>query len=123
MGRHTRIALLITSLTGAPTGAQELGEEEGEAFLLHDYHNIGGLDLWMVECGSASGNHAMDGMDVAGEWIQLEVTLPVAGCWADSMRFQGIPDDANGVRLIIPGAGPGGSDFVSEFGYVGAGLG
>ena len=53
----------------------------------------------------------------------MEATLLVAGCWADSIACQGYEDQTNSLRLTVAGAGPGGEDLVSDFDYVGVGVG
>jgi hypothetical protein len=117
-GRCTGILVLaLIALLAAPGArAQTVVDVEAEDYTSAD--NIGGYDIQSVICSGASGGMAADGIDIVGEWIQLLVPFPKAGCYRIEVAFQGYPDQENAFTASLVS---GGDSALLEF--VGAGIG
>jgi len=90
---------LLLAVTALPGHARGCIEVEGETF--QNFHDIGGMMITAVACGNASGGWVADGLDVAGEWIELVVNLTVTRCFADSIGFQAQLDQTTQVRMTV----------------------
>jgi hypothetical protein len=94
-----------------------------EAELYVDYHNEGGTTIYVTTCSGASGGLAVEGFDWTGDWIELTLTIPEAGSYADSLRSAGLTSIASEIHSTILGGAPGGGDLTSVFNTVGLGIG
>ena len=94
-----------------------------EAESLVGSFNAGGDDIYVVACSGASGGQAVEGVDTAGDWIEMMVTVADTYGYADSLRSAGLLNLQSNFALIIFGAAPGGADVASEFHPVGLGIG
>lgn len=110
------IILLISSSAGAQSIIAE-----AEYYLT--YYNAGGTTIYVTSCSGASGGLAVEGFDWTGDWIEVSVTIPDAGAYADSLRAAGLITIESEVQSTVLGGGPGGGDLVSTFNLVGLGIG
>lgn len=69
--------------------ATALADLRLEAEIMVDSHDLGGVPIGIVSCSAASGFRAVDGLDVDGEWLQLQFTLDAPACFVDSVRSAG----------------------------------
>lgn len=51
--------------------------------------NTGQETIHVVECSEASQGHAIQGVDLLGEWIAFRLTLNEQTCFRDSLRTAG----------------------------------
>jgi hypothetical protein len=110
------IIMLISSSAGAQTIIAE-----AEYFLA--YHDEGGTAIYIKTCTAASGGLAVEGFDWTGDWIELSVTIPDAGSYADSLRAAGLITVESETESTVFGGAPGGGDLVSTFNLLGLGIG
>ncbi len=92
------ILLLGLSLALLPGMAASQGEArlEAEDFVAKDEH--GAIPIQIKVCSGASQGLAVDGLDVAGEWIAWEISLVERYCFRDSLRSAG---SVKAVRTFI----------------------
>ena len=64
-------------------------------------HNEGGEPITVTSCGGASGGYAVEGYDSTGDWIELRVTLAVAGTYEDILRSAGELWEWSQHRLMV----------------------
>ncbi len=121
------LAALTLALVVGPLGAEQdpidpqVITVEGETFVAS--HNLGGYNIQVGYCDSASGDHVADGLDLAGEWIELAVTLPVSDCYTARLAVQGWPQEVNTLRLSFIPAGGGPASASADFSFTGIGVG
>jgi hypothetical protein len=72
---------------------------EAESFGPYGYHDIGGYEVSVSYCSYASGQLAVDGLDVPDEWFKLKVTFEVGGCYETRLDYQSAYDDT--VQLAV----------------------
>jgi hypothetical protein len=124
--RTARLLCVLLLLAAAASWSVTLGEEwssydfEGESFV--DHNEIGGAAIEAVVCRGASGGTVATGIDVVGEWIELDIDLPEDDRYEPSLRFQGNRDASVSARLTLLAAGPDGEDLVADFRYIGTGI-
>jgi hypothetical protein len=94
---------------------------EGEDFIASQ--DLGGLPIAWTYCSGASGGRALDGLDMPGEWIELVLSVPDAGSYADSLRSAGLLEQESDLQSTVVSGGPGGVDLVSSFHTAGLGIG
>jgi len=87
------------------------------------WHNEGNTTIYETPCSGASGGYAMEGFDYVGDWIEYELTVFVAGAYADTLRSACLYGLQSHVRVTIYGGAPGGGDITSEYQPVGMGIG
>lgn len=121
-------ALLLLALLPASVAVAEQAPietvtlyAEGETYVAS--HNLGGYDIHIGYCDSASGHYVADGLDVAGEWIELALTLPESVCCAASLAVQGYSGQLNGLRLSFTPAAGGAVAASADFSFTGIGIG
>jgi hypothetical protein len=106
--------------SGASALARDRVEVEGESF--HNSWNQGGLPIRVSTCFNASAGHVADGLDVSGEWIDLEITLPWTRCYEDWIGFQGDLGQTSSVRMIVYDSGQHEPLLTSDFIFNGEGV-
>jgi len=121
-----RTGLVISILTfgflaGAPLARANVYEVEGETYSA--WNNIGGRNIQIASCHAASGGLTADGIDVPGEWIRLQITLPGSACYEDLVGFMSYEGDTNRVRMTVLGPDSWDEAAVANFTFVGAGVG
>lgn len=94
-----------------------------EAESLVGSFNAGGDEIYVVGCSGASGGMAVEGVDTAGDWIEIMITVADTYGYADSLRSAGLLSLQSDLSLTIFGAAPGGADLTSEYHPVGLGIG
>jgi hypothetical protein len=96
--------LLVASLflfgAGTATPAEVL-RVEAEEFEAYGAHDLGGLPIAVEFCASASGWYTVDWIDVPGEWIKLEVTIPQEGDYGSTLAYQATYGETVTVRTTI----------------------
>jgi len=113
--------ILVLSITTCTTGlARDRIEVEGESFV--DSWNQGGMFIRISTCFNASGGQVADGLDVAGDWIELQVALPWTHCFADWIGLQGILGQTSTVRMTVFASGQPEPLLTSDFIFTGAGV-
>jgi hypothetical protein len=92
-------AALMVLLGGTPAHAGVTVQAECEEFV--DSYNIGGLEIMKSFCSGASEYHAADGLDVSGEWIEVDIAVPLTGYYQPLLGYQVEYEDSAGVRLTV----------------------
>jgi hypothetical protein len=92
------VSLLLFMLTVVPSASAQYFRVEAEGYIAQEDHPPG--ILGPSECPYASGGFAVDGMD-PGDWIELQVLVPEAGLWSDSLRSAGDVGLVRGWRLEV----------------------
>lgn len=77
-----------TSPTSTPPSLVRI-EAEGFA----NASDGGGSGITTPYCSGASGQHAVEGIDFDGDWIEIPFSLSETGCFSDSLRGEGIEND------------------------------
>ena len=115
-------ALLITALVIlASVSASQAIIVEAESYIAS--YNAGGLDIYVVNCTSASGGLAVDGVDTTGDWIEVVLDVPEIYGYADSLRSAGYLNYESDIRATVFGGDPDGGDVVSYYHTIGQGIG
>ncbi len=91
------VLLLLLGASAALAGVTV--QAEGEQFV--DSYNIGGLMISKEFCSAASEWYAADGLDVVGEWIEVEIAVPTTGYYAPRIGYQVEYEDTSAVRLTV----------------------
>jgi hypothetical protein len=101
-------ALLVVALV-APSRGDTPVYAEGEDYLNYVWHNIGGFDIRIESCSSASQGYAAGGLDVTGEWIMLKAVFPKSGCYDAHVLYQAEYGDTVAFDVkVMDAAAPGG---------------
>jgi len=114
--------LLVMGLVCLVTGAAYAQDIIIDAETFHAYHDEGGTMIYLVSCGAAHGGIAVEGFDYPGDWIEVTLTIE-NGSFTDNLRSAGLTDSVSALRATVFGAGPGGSDLISDFSTYGLGIG
>jgi hypothetical protein len=72
---------------------------EAESFEPYGYYDIGGYEVEVAYCSYASGQLAVDGLDLPGEWFKLKVTFYDGGCYETRLDYQSGYEDT--VQLAV----------------------
>ena len=96
--QSTGVALLML-LTAAVATAGVTVQAECEQYV--DAYNIGGLAIGKAFCSGASDYYAADGIDVAGEWIAVDIAVPLTGYYQPLLGYQVEYEDSAAVRLTV----------------------
>ncbi|MFH1841615.1 MAG: hypothetical protein ABIF77_00270 [bacterium] len=123
-GRRTGVViglLALVSLAGVQSVQATVYEVEGETY--YAWHNIGGRIIQITTCHAASGGLLAAGLDMPGEWLRVQITLPGSTCYEDLVGFMGYDGDENSVRMTMYGPDSWDVAATSEFTFVGAGTG
>jgi hypothetical protein len=110
----------LSLAASAAATARDCVEIEGESFI--DSWNQGGLPIRVSTCFNASGGHVADGLDVSGDWVELEVTLPWTRCYGDWIGFQGTLGQTSTVRMTVFESGQHEPLLTSDFIFTGEGV-
>ena len=114
------VVLVAVGLLPACTSAHDI-TVEAESYTT--FYDVGGDPLTRTYCSAASGGEAVEGFDWVGEWIEVTLSTPEVGAYADTLRSAGLYGIQSDVRIIIYGAGQGGETLVSYYTPVGLGIG
>ena len=85
--------------------------------------DAGGNTIDLVSCTAASGGWAVEGFDWPGDWIELSLTTPELGAYADTLRSAGLYGYESDLRLTIFNGSQGGENLISYYHPVGLGIG
>jgi hypothetical protein len=113
-------ALLAASLLPACVYAHDI-TIEAESYTAS--FDAGGNSIYTAYCSGASGTYAVEGFDTTGDWIEVTITTPEVGAYADTLRSAGTYGMYSSIRITIFNAGQGGGDVVSEYEVLGRGIG
>ena len=117
----TGVVLLLLAV-GAPVLAGVTVQAECEDYV--DSHNIGGLEIMKSLCSGASEYHATDGLDISGEWIEVDIAVPLTGYYQPLIGYQVDYEDSAAVRLTVQDDEAAEVNRVSDFEFLeGWGLG
>jgi hypothetical protein len=108
------------AVAGLATAARAV-TVEAENFIAS--YNAGGEEIYWLSCSGASGGRAVEGVDTAGDWIEIAVDIPETYGYADTLRSAGNTLEESNFQVTIPGACPGGGDASSTYHTVGMGIG
>lgn len=89
-------SLLLSTVTGT---AGVTVQAEGEAFV--DTYDLGGLSFSKSFCSGASEWYAADGLDIPGEWLELEIAVPLTGHYQPLVGYQVDYQDSSAVRVTV----------------------
>jgi len=106
-------AVPLLLLLGTTAFAGVTVQAECEEFV--DSYNIGGLEIMKSFCSGASEYYAIDGLDVTGEWIQVDIAVPLTGYYQPLVGYQVEYEDSAAVRLTVLDDGPAEVNRVSDF--------
>ncbi len=115
-------ALLLVAALAAAVPADATIRLEAES--LADAHNVGGAPIALVSCGTASNGHAIDGIDMPGEWIELNLLLTGPSCLYSAVRSAGLSGVVRNFRVEItpdPPTTTGGTDSLTTIPGTGIG--
>lgn len=87
---------------------------EGEEYETHGSNDLGGVAIGTDYCSGASGFLAAGGLDVPGEWLRLEVTFPVDGCYSGTVAYQSGYGDHVQLRLRMADAPGSGQEITTD---------
>jgi len=110
---------LCASLAAAETSVWV----EAEDYFLLPSNNAGGGIIRRGFCGSASENYCADGVDWPGDWIQLEVDIPIAGDYNLFSAFQAYDGDEHAFQVSLGPEARGDVNRSVQFDIVGTGAG
>ncbi len=119
MLRLSSVLLAITLLPACVCAHEIVLEAE-------DYVNsfdAGGTAIYSTTCSGASGGYAVEGFDFPGDWIEVTLTIPELGAYADTLRSAGLYGYDSDMRITIMAGAPGGGDIESYYSPVGLGIG
>jgi hypothetical protein len=105
------VLLLLLGASAALAGVTV--QAEAEQFI--DSYNIGGLELSKEFCSAASEYYAVDGLDVVGEWIEMEIAVPTTGNYQPRLGYQVEYEDSSAVRVTVLDDVAGRVNRVSDF--------
>jgi hypothetical protein len=111
--------LLALGTAPAPGAISVLVEAESYV----DAMNIGGASIMSVVCTSASEGYAVDGLDIAGEWIEVKVTLLDEACYELLLGYQAPYEETIETLMTVFDDAHVSVEGAVEFSFVGAGLG
>ncbi len=112
---HILAAVVVLLGTAASVQASDGVRVEGELYPVYGSHNIGGNPLTREFCAAASEYYAADGLDVDGEWIKLEVTIPFTGYYELIMDYQSFYGDPVELDVRIEDCPEEGETTTSRF--------
>ncbi len=121
MGRIVTVVVMLGVVTVPSVSVSQTVTVEAETFTA--YGNIAGAPIGVVGCSYASGGQAVDGFDIAEEWVRLLVTFPEDGLYANRLRSAGPLGLTSTVRLTLVTASKNGDTQVSEIETYGDGIG
>ena len=112
------VALVVGALlTLAIAAASALGgttiQAECEGYV--DHYNIDGIRIHEELCSGASGYHAVFGIDVVGEWIEVIIEAPVTGYYEPLLAYQVEYEEMAGVKMTVIDEDMTGVNRVSYF--------
>ena len=84
--------------------------------------DLGGIEIYNVSCGAASGGWAVEGFTIPGETLAYEVSFDLEGYYGGVLQAAALKDQVNEITVTVEGAGPGGEDQVAVFEIVGRGI-
>ena len=102
MRRSLRLTCFFFALAG-PAGADI--RLEAETYIA--FGDAGGTPVHMAVCSAASQGLAVDGLDVAGDWIELRVSFTEPACVDVRLRSAGVPGYVRGYALAFTPDPPG----------------
>ncbi len=106
-------ALLTPALAATAASAGPVVQTECETFV--DHYNIDGIRIHEELCSGASGYHAVFGIDVVGEWIEVIVEAPVTGYYEPLLAYQVEYEEMAGVKMTVIDEDMAGVNRVSYF--------
>ncbi len=86
-----------------------------------DFTDTGGTEIYVTNCGTASGGQAVEGFDVVGEALFYQVSFDREGYYAGVLQAAADKGVVNQITVTLEGAGPGGEDQSAVFEVVGMG--
>jgi hypothetical protein len=111
----------MLSIVASASGLARVSiEVEGESFVAN--MNQGGLPIRASTCFNASGGYVAEGLDIPGDWIELEITLPWTRCYADWIGCQGRLEQSNTVRLTVFEPGLPDPLHITDYVFTGEGV-
>jgi len=119
--RHGILLALLLGCLG-PASAEERLPLYYEWGPLHDYFNLGGQDIdpWYL-IANASGGYGVRGLDMTGEWIEIQFNLSEAGRYDAEASFKSYDQIPNHLSLSIRPLGGGEAQSADLF-YIGLGI-
>jgi hypothetical protein len=114
------VVVVLIALACAPAYAASI-LIEAETFSA--YNDLGGIMIYKPTCSGASGGMAADGIDVPGEWIEVQLSVAETGAYADSLRSAGNLNQESDLQITIFAGGIGGTDITSAYHTIGSGIG
>ncbi len=106
---------VVTCALAAGAWAADGIRVEGEDYPAYGSNDLGGYPIGSEYCAGASQYYAADGIDLPGEWIMLEVSIPEQGCYALTLAYQCYYQDTVELAVKILDYPEPGQDTRAEF--------
>lgn len=118
---HVAIAAVLLAGAFGGAGASVAYRAEAESFAA--FQDLGGGEIRVSDCFGASEYKIVDGVDLAGEWIEVPVSLQRSGCYLPVIAYQAGAEWKIGLRVTVLDAHGPGTNYVAEFSLIGTGTG
>lgn len=115
------LAIALLAVFSANAGAETAYRAEAERFVA--YNDLGGGEIRVSDCFGASQYKIVDGVDLAGEWIQVRLSVARSGCYYPVVAYQAGAEWKIDLRMSVLDAGGPGANHVTEFSVIGTGTG
>ncbi len=106
-------ALLVLAFAAASAPGRTTIQAECEGYV--DSYNIGGLRIHKAFCSGASEFYAADGVDVIGEWIEVNIFAPATGYYEPTVGYQIEYEEMAVIRMTVIDEEGGDVNRVSDF--------
>ena len=108
------LSLMIMLVSGFASAEQIVVETEAEFYQVYGFLNISSLPISILFVTNASNHRVVKGMDIPGEWIELQITFPEERCYASTLFGKVLAGLQTDWRVTMLGAGPGGEDLIAD---------
>ena len=71
-----------------------------------DHLDLGGRSIAVAYCGAASKDYAVEGLDLAGEYVEVPVRVPGTGTYRAHVYYSAGTETSIDVRVTMTNAGP-----------------
>lgn len=115
------VVLGLIALVAAPVAGAISVTAEAESY--DDTFDKGGAAIMAIACSGASGGLAVDGLDMAGEWIEVKATIPVEACYELTLSYQAPYAEIINTMVTVFDGSHALAEGSADVELVGAGLG
>ena len=108
-------------LAAMPAAGAILVLAEAESYV--DTKDMGGVSIASVFCADASGQYAVDGLDIVNEWIEVKATITDEACYGFQLGYQAPYGETIETLVTVFDEGHSTIEGEAPFEFVGWGLG